>query len=99
VLYSGTATSTKLLLLIADATITGWTKYGGTNSGWAGQSTNPTKTLRAGKLSGALMLIVGELDTNVDPASTIQVVNALNEAGKDYDLVFIPRSRTRRRVK
>jgi dipeptidyl-peptidase 4 len=36
------------------------------------------------------MLIIGELDTNVDPASTIQVVNALNEARNNYDLVFNP---------
>ncbi|KAA6410286.1 MAG: peptidase s9b dipeptidylpeptidase iv domain [Lasallia pustulata] len=49
-----------------------------------------SNVLHAGKLRGALMLIVGELDTNVDPASTMQVVNALNEAGKDYDLLFIP---------
>ncbi|MCJ1295618.1 hypothetical protein MMC34_007181 [Xylographa carneopallida] len=44
----------------------------------------------AGKLKGALMLIVGELDPNVDPASTMQVVNALNQAGKDYELLYIP---------
>ena len=44
----------------------------------------------AKNLKGALMLIVGELDTNVDPASTMQVVNALNEAEKDYDLLFMP---------
>jgi dipeptidyl-peptidase-4 len=37
-----------------------------------------------------LMLVVGELDTNVDPASTMQVVNALNVANKDYDLLFMP---------
>lgn len=49
-----------------------------------------SNVVHAGKLTGALMLIVGELDTNVDPASTMQVVNALNEAGKDYDLVFVP---------
>lgn len=29
------------------------------------------------------MLVVGELDRNVDPASTILVVKALNEAEKD----------------
>jgi dipeptidyl-peptidase 4 len=51
-----------------------------------------SNVVHAGKLTGALMLIVGELDTNVDPASTMQVVNALNEAGKDYDLLFVPGS-------
>ena len=49
-----------------------------------------SNVVHAGKLKGALMLIVGELDTNVDPASTMQAVNALNEAGKDYELLFMP---------
>jgi dipeptidyl aminopeptidase/acylaminoacyl peptidase len=44
----------------------------------------------ARNLTGALMLLVGEVDTNVDPASTMQVVNALNNAGKDYELFFVP---------
>ena len=38
---------------------------------------------------GKLMLIVGELDHNVDPASTMQVVNALEKANKDFDLVVV----------
>lgn len=41
-------------------------------------------------LSRPLMLVVGELDDNVDPASTMQVVNALIKAGKDFELVVIP---------
>jgi hypothetical protein len=49
-----------------------------------------SNVVNAKKLTGALMLIVGELDTNVDPSSTLQVVNALNQAGKDYDLFFVP---------
>ncbi len=44
----------------------------------------------ASKLQGKLLLIVGELDRNVDPASTMQVVNALIKAGKDFDLLVIP---------
>ena len=40
-------------------------------------------------LERPLMLVVGELDDNVDPASTMQVVNALEKAGKDFDLVVI----------
>ena len=44
----------------------------------------------AGSLRGKLMLIVGELDDNVDPASTLQVSAALVRAGKDHDLVVIP---------
>lgn len=42
----------------------------------------------AHKLQGRLLLIVGELDTNVDPASTLQVVAALQKAGKPFD--FMP---------
>src|ERR1043165_577246 len=42
------------------------------------------------KLQGDLMLIVGELDTNVDPSSTMQVVNALIKANKQFDLLVIP---------
>lgn len=42
----------------------------------------------AGKLKGSLLLIVGELDTNVDPASTMQVVSALQKAGKSFE--FMP---------
>jgi dipeptidyl-peptidase-4 len=46
----------------------------------------------AHKLRGHLLLIVGELDTNVDPASTMQVVAALQKAGKAFD--FMPISGT-----
>jgi dipeptidyl aminopeptidase/acylaminoacyl peptidase len=44
----------------------------------------------AAKLTGKCMLIVGELDDNVDPASTLQVSAALVRAGKDHELVLIP---------
>ncbi len=44
----------------------------------------------ASKLERPLMLLVGELDDNVDPSSTMQVVNALEKAGKDFELVVIP---------
>ncbi len=44
----------------------------------------------AHKLTGKLLLTVGELDRNVDPASTMQVVNALIKADKDFDLVVFP---------
>ena len=42
------------------------------------------------RLERPLMLVVGELDDNVDPASTMQVVNALEKAGKDFELLVIP---------
>ena len=41
-------------------------------------------------LSRPLMLVVGELDDNVDPASTMQVVDALIKANKDFELVVLP---------
>ncbi|MBI1178796.1 prolyl oligopeptidase family serine peptidase [bacterium] len=42
----------------------------------------------AHKLGGALLLTVGELDKNVDPSSTYQVVGALQKAGKQFE--FMP---------
>jgi len=44
----------------------------------------------AKNLKGHLYLTVGEMDTNVDPSSTFQVVNALIAAGKDFDLLVTP---------
>ena len=44
----------------------------------------------AHKLKGKLLLMVGELDKNVDPASTFQVVNALIKADKNFDLLDMP---------
>jgi dipeptidyl aminopeptidase/acylaminoacyl peptidase len=44
----------------------------------------------AHKITGKLMLVVGELDRNVDPASTMQVVNALIKADRDFELLVVP---------
>jgi dipeptidyl-peptidase 4 len=44
----------------------------------------------AHKLQGKLLLMVGEMDKNVDPSSTMQVVNALIKADKDFDLLDMP---------
>jgi dipeptidyl aminopeptidase/acylaminoacyl peptidase len=41
-------------------------------------------------LKGHLMLTVGEMDRNVDPATTTQVVKKLIEADKDFEFVLIP---------
>jgi dipeptidyl aminopeptidase/acylaminoacyl peptidase len=49
-----------------------------------------SNVVNAKNLTGKLLLFVGELDTNVDPASTMQVVNALIKADKDFDLVVFP---------
>ncbi|MFM2169992.1 MAG: hypothetical protein RI957_221 [Verrucomicrobiota bacterium] len=44
----------------------------------------------AKNLAGSLLLTVGEVDTNVDPSSTMQVVNELIKADKDFELVVVP---------
>ncbi|QDV08928.1 Prolyl tripeptidyl peptidase precursor [Planctomycetes bacterium Poly30] len=44
----------------------------------------------ASRLAGALLLTVGAMDRNVDPSSTMQVVQALIEADKDFDLIVFP---------
>lgn len=44
----------------------------------------------AARLQGKLLLIVGELDTNVDPASTLQMAAALVRADRDFELLIMP---------
>jgi dipeptidyl aminopeptidase/acylaminoacyl peptidase len=44
----------------------------------------------APKLEGKLMLVHGELDDNVNPASTMQLVDALIKANKDFELLIMP---------
>lgn len=46
----------------------------------------------AWRLTRPLMLMVGEMDDNVDPSTTFQVVNALQKAGKEFELVVVPGS-------
>lgn len=47
-----------------------------------------SNTVNAGQLQGKLMLVVGEMDRNVDPATTTQVVKSLISADKDF--VYLP---------
>lgn len=54
---------------------------------WYADSSNVT---HAGQLRGRLLLTVGAMDRNVDPSSTMQVVQALIAADKDFDLVVVP---------
>jgi dipeptidyl aminopeptidase/acylaminoacyl peptidase len=44
----------------------------------------------AHKLQGKLMLVVGEMDTNVPPESTMRVVDTLIKANKDFELIVLP---------
>ena len=65
------------------------------NEQWMGWPIGPeyaeqSNVTNAGQLQGKLMLIVAELDHNVDPASTMQVCNALIHANKDFDFLEIP---------
>lgn len=46
--------------------------------------------VNAGKLSRALLLVTGEVDNVVDPATTMRFASALIEADKDFDLVVVP---------
>ena len=49
-----------------------------------------SNVVNAHLLSGKLLLTVGEVDSNVDPASTMQVADALIKANKDYELIVFP---------
>jgi dipeptidyl aminopeptidase/acylaminoacyl peptidase len=65
------------------------------NEQWMGWPIGPwyaanSNVTMAHLLQGKLLLMVGEDDHNVDPASTMQVVNALIKAGKDFDLLVMP---------
>ena len=65
------------------------------NELWMGYPVGPeyaasSNVTHASKLQGKLLLIVGELDDNVDPSSTMQVVNALIKADKNFDFLFVP---------
>ncbi|MGD8276411.1 MAG: DPP IV N-terminal domain-containing protein [Gemmatimonadota bacterium] len=44
----------------------------------------------ANNLKGKLFLIHGDMDDNVHPAMTLQVVNALIKANKSFDLLIVP---------
>ena len=54
------------------------------NEQWMGWPIGPqyadsSNVVHAGKLQGKLLLVVGELDTNVDPSSTMQVVDGADQ--------------------
>ncbi|MEP7143739.1 MAG: DPP IV N-terminal domain-containing protein [Ferruginibacter sp.] len=65
------------------------------NEQWMGYPVGPhygqqSNVTNAYKLQGALLLIVGEADTNVPPETTLRVVDALIKAGKTFDLLVVP---------
>jgi len=65
------------------------------NEQWMGYPVGPhyaasSNIENAHRLRGKLLLIVGELDTNVPPESTMRLADALIKAGKDFDLLVVP---------
>jgi dienelactone hydrolase len=54
---------------------------------WYSESSNVDNAWR---LQGKLLLVMGEMDKNVDPSTTLQVVDRLIKAGKDFDFLFVP---------
>jgi dipeptidyl aminopeptidase/acylaminoacyl peptidase len=67
------------------------------NEQWMGYPVGPqydeqSNITNASKLQGHLLLMVGELDTNVPPESTYRLVDALIKANKDFDFLVLPGS-------
>jgi dipeptidyl aminopeptidase/acylaminoacyl peptidase len=65
------------------------------NEQWMGWPIGPqyaasSNVDNAAKLQGRALIVIGEMDTNVDPASSLQVVNALVKAHKHFDMLYIP---------
>jgi len=65
------------------------------NEQWMGYPVGPhysecSNIDNAHRLQGKLMLIVGEMDRNVPPESTMRFVDALIKADKDFDLIVVP---------
>jgi dipeptidyl aminopeptidase/acylaminoacyl peptidase len=65
------------------------------NEEWMGWPVDDSYSKSSGvdnawRLQGHILMIVGEQDSNVDPSSTMQVVNALIKARKDFDLIVAP---------
>src|SRR5258707_1183331 len=65
------------------------------NEQWMGYPVGPqysasSNITHAGNLRGKLLLIVGEMDRNVPPESTLRLVDALVKARKDFDLLVVP---------
>jgi dipeptidyl aminopeptidase/acylaminoacyl peptidase len=65
------------------------------NEQWMGYPVGPwyseqSNITNAGKLTGKLLLMVGELDTNVPPESTLRLVDALIKANKEFQMLVLP---------
>jgi dipeptidyl aminopeptidase/acylaminoacyl peptidase len=65
------------------------------NEQWMGYPIGPqyaesSNVTHAANLKGKLLLILGEMDENVDPSSTMQLMNALIKANKNFDFLQVP---------
>ena len=65
------------------------------NEQWMGWPVGPwysdsSNVDNAWRLKGKLLLVMGEMDKNVDPSTTLQVVDRLIKAGKDFDFLEVP---------
>lgn len=65
------------------------------NEQWMGYPVGPqyaasSNVTNAYRLKGKLLLILGEMDTNVPPESTLQLMNALIRANKTFDFLEVP---------
>jgi dipeptidyl aminopeptidase/acylaminoacyl peptidase len=65
------------------------------NELWMGYPIGPqyaesSNVTNAHRLKGKLLLILGELDDNVDPSSSLQLMDALIKANKTYDFLLVP---------
>ncbi|MDI9641224.1 prolyl oligopeptidase family serine peptidase [Kamptonema cortianum] len=65
------------------------------NEQWMGYPVGPhyeeqSNITNAHKLQGKLMLMVGEVDSNVPPESTFRLVDALMKARKDFEFIYLP---------
>ena len=52
-----------------------------------------TNSQIAHRLKGRLLLVHGDIDTNVNPANTTRVVNALIRANKRFEMLVLPGQR------
>ncbi len=91
----------KLCAGIAGAPVTDWANYDTiyTERLMTTPKENPdgyrssSVVVEASKLKGRLLLIHGLLDDNVHPENSIQLVHALQEANKPFDLMLYPTAR------
>ena len=51
---------------------------------------NANGNVNAARLEGKLLIMLGELDENVLPSTTLQLIDALIQLDKDFDMLYVP---------